>query len=399
MPAAGFRARLGSAENWLPKMPVLWYSFGKRSPPEVWSAMTITDPSSLNAASSRVLAFPAASRHKTFRLTGIVLLASAFAGVASCRAQDVAEAARQERARKDADAKKSKHVYTDEDLRRSHILTPDDQAKIQAKKREEAPATPGKPAEALDATAAPRDVPLGDVARRFRKEKQTRESRSAAPFHLPFNEPALAAPIVPAQPRTTPAPPKVVAAPPAANSAPLRRVDPFAKRLTPVTPLLPSRRATEVAPTSPAASIAPSLDTSTQPRSRARMTAPAIASISQGMDTITVKYGDSLWSLAGQNLGKASRWQELLAANPDIVDPNRILVGSRILVPRAAPGLRLRSDGKIVVHSGDTLSKIARAQYGRAGAWQCIAGANPQIRDADRIFEGQEILIPASCSP
>src|SRR5215467_3840118 len=39
--------------------------------------------------------------------------------------QSVAEAARQERARKENRQKKSKHVYTAEDLKRDHILTPE----------------------------------------------------------------------------------------------------------------------------------------------------------------------------------------------------------------------------------------------------------------------------------
>ncbi len=55
----------------------------------------------------------------------IVLCSCLLFGAAQCRAQatqDVAEAARQERERKEA--KNTKHVYTDEDLRRAKILTP-----------------------------------------------------------------------------------------------------------------------------------------------------------------------------------------------------------------------------------------------------------------------------------
>ena len=49
------------------------------------------------------------------------------------------------------------------------------------------------------------------------------------------------------------------------------------------------------------------------------------------------------------------------------------------------------------IPSLDTLSKIAQAQYRRAANWRCIAAANPQIQDANRIFEGQELLLPANC--
>src|SRR6516164_438600 len=40
--------------------------------------------------------------------------------------QSIAEAARQERARKESQEKKSIHVYTADDLKRDHILTPED---------------------------------------------------------------------------------------------------------------------------------------------------------------------------------------------------------------------------------------------------------------------------------
>ena len=111
--------------------------------------------------------------------------------------------------------------------------------------------------------------------------------------------------------------------------------------------------------------------------------------------TVTVEAGDSLWSLAVQHLGRGARWHELLAANPAVTDPNRIAVGTQLVVPENT--LRLTSDVKIAVQRGDTLSKIAQAQYRRAANWRCIAAANPQIQDANRIFEGQELLLPANC--
>jgi len=43
----------------------------------------------------------------------------------SASAQDVAEAARQERAQNESKQKKSKHVYTEQELKRAQILTPE----------------------------------------------------------------------------------------------------------------------------------------------------------------------------------------------------------------------------------------------------------------------------------
>ena len=64
-------------------------------------------------------------------------------GAAQCQArgrqeQDVAEAARQERARKEH-ARKS-HVYTDEDLKRAKILTPEDDERVSATRKQTPPA-------------------------------------------------------------------------------------------------------------------------------------------------------------------------------------------------------------------------------------------------------------------
>jgi len=57
----------------------------------------------------------------------------------------------------------------------------------------------------------------------------------------------------------------------------------------------------------------------------------------------------------------------------------------------------LKSDLKVTVERGDTLSRIAQAKYGRVAAWRCIAQANPEIADANRIYEGQQLLLPFTC--
>jgi nucleoid-associated protein YgaU len=113
------------------------------------------------------------------------------------------------------------------------------------------------------------------------------------------------------------------------------------------------------------------------------------------LHTVTVQPGDSLWKLAQQNLGRGSRWQELLAANPGIVYPTRIAAGTEIVVP--AKLTTLKSDVRVTVKEGDTLSRIAQFTYGRAAAWRCIAQANPEIADVNRIYKGQQLLLPFVC--
>ena len=137
-----------------------------------------------------------------------------------------------------------------------------------------------------------------------------------------------------------------------------------------------------------------------QPNVAAAIASPSqpLAASSSPARTVTVQPGDSLWKLAQQTLGRGSRWHELLAANPGIADPTHLAAGTKIAVPRETSALRSRnSDTKIAVEKGDTLTKIAQSQYRKAAAWRCILQANPEIKDANRIYEGQQLLLPFSC--
>src|SRR6266704_2176863 len=296
-------------------------------------------------------------------LPGIVFVSCAVCGATQCSAQDVAEAARQERAQKESKQKKSKHVYTEQDLKRDRILTPEDRAQVEAQKNLLAPPSAEKSQETVDAQSLSLDAPLGDVARRFRKQKQSRKLQQSAEFHLPFADaPILASPKPPVMPLrppvSNPVPPRFVPYQPPVKRSPFERPRVFMP--APVAPVVPVR-----------------------PSGTAKLNA------------VVVKPGDSLWKIAVKKLGKGLRWHDLLAVNPGIVDANRIAVGSQIYLPAAVSSLRTAT--KVIVHKGDTLSKIARTQLGHASFWACIAQANPAIHNANLIFEGQLLLLPASC--
>jgi LysM repeat protein len=389
-------------------------------------------------------------------IPAFLVFSCAVIGVAQCHAQDVAEAAKQERARKQAQQKKSKHVYTEEDLKRAQILTPEDRAQLEAQKNQPTPPTADNSRQATDAAVQPPvDVssldgepigfpvipnpgaqplppaaPLGDVARRFRQLKLSQALQRSAEFHLPFAEaPVLASPRPPLQPLSAPLPtiepappsPDFNAAPPSpifktnsprlatpppslqpshpslpvlnpshprfAPSQPLVKRSPFARppasvlaspRLTPSRP-----PAIRVAPASPAAPIA-------KPRAKA----PIAPAASAKRNVITVQPGDSLWKLATQTLGQGLRWRDLLAVNPGILNPNHIVAGTQLYLPASLP-----TATKFTVRPGDTLSQIAQSQLGHASYAACIAQANPAIRDANRIYPGQSLLLPANCKP
>lgn len=311
---------------------------------------------------------------------GIVFVSCAVFGATQCSAQDVAEAARQERAQKESKQKKSKHVYTEQDLKRDQILTPEDRAQVEAKKNQLAPPSAEKSQEGVDAQSLSPDAPLGDVARRFRKQKQSQKLQRSAEFHLPFADaPVLASPRPPVMPLrppvSKPAAPRFAPYQPPVKRSPFERPKVFFSAPALVMPSRPP--AVRVTPSQPAPPIVPA--------------APA------KLNVVTVKPGDSLWKLAHQNLGKSLRWHDLLAINPGILNANHIVAGSQIYLPAAVSSLRTAT--KLTVRKGETLSKIAQTQLGHASYWSCIAHANPAVRDANVIYEGQLLLLPASCTP
>jgi nucleoid-associated protein YgaU len=319
-------------------------------------------------------------------LPAILFASCTFFGATQSYSQDVADAAKQERARKESQQKKNNHVYTEEDLKRAQILTPEDRAQVEAKKNQQAPPAAEKPAEGVDAQSLPSNAPLGDVARRLREQKQSQKLQRSAEFHLPFADaPAFASPKPPVQPLLAPsskplAPSSKFSAPRFAPYQPPVKRSPFGRpRVFMAAPSL-------VAPSQPSA----------VPLAPAQPLAPVAPVNSARGNVVTVQRGDSLWKLAEQNLGKGLRWRELLSANTSITDPNHIVAGSQIVLP-ATSSSRLATK-KVTVQTGDTLSQIAQTQLGHASYSSCLLHANPAIRDANLIYPGQVLLLPATCS-
>ena len=109
----------------------------------------------------------------------------------------------------------------------------------------------------------------------------------------------------------------------------------------------------------------------------------------------TVQRGDTLFLIA-QRFGVTV--QQILAANPQIKDPSVIFPGQRICIPAVAPPPPpAKCTGFIyTVQPGESLFIIAQ-RFGVTVPQ--ILAANPQITDPNVIFPGQKICIPAVAPP
>jgi nucleoid-associated protein YgaU len=373
------------------------------------------------------------------------------------RAQDVAEAARQEKARRAAQGTRQSHVYTNEDLQKAEILSREESAAVEARKKNSdgasestSAATPrAKPAANAAASDAEEKVvaseSLGEVARRYRRGKAVRQAERASAnlpasqFHLHVRTPALAE----IAPRSVLSVPVTVEGPAAKNGAknsdaPAKR-DPFVRptlgRLEianrPATnglrtafphALLGGTAAKEiVAPNATGANavvraantgadavagttrsnrapamIASGIPIPSRPSSKLVLAPHAVGSV-------VVRAGDSLWSLSRRYSGVGARWRGWLAANPGI-EEKRLRPGTRLVRPGIPPTENVGSVSTganlvktFTVRAGDSFWKIAAGHYGNGRFWPCIARANAEWRDVEKIYPGQVLMVPAAC--
>ena len=275
------------------------------------------------------------------QLWGGLLVLLLIAGVQTSFAQSLGDVARRERDRKQNQPRRSVRAYTNEDLERPKILDSQDQALgaipdpvLQFPAIEEAEKFSARP-HALDA------VPLGDVARYYRRAKQLRQKRESEE--------------------------KVFAAQP--------QQAPSSLRPQPTAPSIPVRNSR-----------------ANQPARAARF--PREENLPKDR-RVRVQKGDSLWKMASRYLGEGSEWRKIAAANPEITNPDRIREGQWLQLPQHAAVVIA---DQVRVQPGDSLWKLAEAQWGDGEAWECLAVANPQIRDAHHIFPGELLTLPANCT-
>lgn len=109
----------------------------------------------------------------------------------------------------------------------------------------------------------------------------------------------------------------------------------------------------------------------------------------------TVQRGDTMFRLA-QRFGITL--EQLIAANPQVTDPNRLTIGQQLCIPTGAPGsVPPCPNGTLyTVRQGDTMFLIAQRFNVSLNA---LIAANPQVADPNRIQVGQVLCIPGVMPP
>ncbi len=287
---------------------------------------------------------------------GLLLAVSGTPLASTAAQQDVALAARQERARKQSETTPPGHVYTNDDLARSEILTPADRSRFVAARTPDiskpelqtaANRTPTVPTNASDATSeappaftsgnqasvdgVPLDqLPLGDIARYYRAQRQQEEARTSARATPPAapgkSFPLMASSTPLASMKRTPERP----ATPAPSVWPTRARDPFAH--TQFAHAQPARVATP--------QTAHQITAAAVPVAKLQPTRPIIASAvvdsrvaARRISSVRIVEGDTLWSIARKYLGSGYRWKQIVAVNPGVEDPRQLRAGAELVLP------------------------------------------------------------------
>lgn len=110
-----------------------------------------------------------------------------------------------------------------------------------------------------------------------------------------------------------------------------------------------------------------------------------------------VQPGDDLWSLAERYYDDGRAWRRIAAANPDLLTggPDRLQVGWNLIIPGGQEASS-RTD-TVTVRRGDTLSAIAHRELGEASRWTELFAANRAVLgDPDELAVGIELVLPGT---
>jgi LysM repeat protein len=114
---------------------------------------------------------------------------------------------------------------------------------------------------------------------------------------------------------------------------------------------------------------------------------------------VTVKPGDTLWSLAERHLGDGAKFKQIAELNYGHPQPGGgHLTHTHTLEPGwelTLPANATQAPQTHTVQSGETLSSIAKTYLGDADAYPKLLALNPTITNPDQITVGQVLRLPA----
>lgn len=118
------------------------------------------------------------------------------------------------------------------------------------------------------------------------------------------------------------------------------------------------------------------------------------AQVADSAHTYVVQAGDELWSVAESQLGSGDRWREIVALNPVLAESPRLEPGAVLALPDVAA-----QQAVVVVQPGDSLWSIAGRELGDPQRWPEVHQLNEdRITDPDLIEAGWTLEVPASPS-
>ena len=285
---------------------------------------------------------------------GLVLFIMFLVVPAYC--QSLGDIARQELERKQAQPQHSTHVYDNDDLARPQILIPEDLERVGASKKK----LPAGSEVANEEAGSDHNLHAPPPAERLphRTSEIRIQQPGPLPLHLELRSPALGDLKDPRSPD-----PHSLAT--ASRDVSVPRTDAWIPRAHDVSNAIPFAKIP-------------------------RRETPA------AQNRVRVQPGDTLWKLASKYLGQGKDWLVLAVHNPQVTDPERLQVGTWLLLPDQSPDPR--PPDRVRVKPGDSLWKLAEARFGDGMRWSCVADANPQLRGAHLIFPGQILEIPDNCA-
>jgi nucleoid-associated protein YgaU len=129
------------------------------------------------------------------------------------------------------------------------------------------------------------------------------------------------------------------------------------------------------------------VDVELQNQMRGNAIARTVLALGLPVDDLRVEYADGVATVHGTVPSQADAEKVVLAVGNT---KGVAQVDSRLVVVEPAPESTM-----YVVQPGDSLSKIAREQYGDAMKYPLIFEANqPMLSDPDKIYPGQALRIP-----